>query len=205
MRSKNWGEVVNSMENLVTYGEQAKNGCLHLGISDWKCSLFRIWNVTIFPHKRRDGVHMDCFQHSCVSSPALTVWGLLQKQAQNFSECNVHQGLFVLAPWNFFSRFFFLDFFCLLGCKINSPPPKEKKLWKAADKYLGIKSKDPVRWNDEDEEGIFGLSLGERIAFPTQYNIAPLLAYNLVAWVLHGGKPTVFWGSNRLRKQESKK
>lgn len=69
-----------------------------------------------------------------------------------------------------------------MGCKINSPPPKEKKKsWKAADKYTGIKSKDPVRWNDEDEEGIFGLSLGERIAFPTQYNISPAVGlYNLV-------------------------
>ena len=35
---------------------------------------------------------------------------------------------------------------------------------------MGIKSKKCIRWNDEDEEEIFGLSLGERI----------------------GGKPTVF-------------
>lgn len=63
----------------------------------------------------------------------------------------------------------------------SSPPKEKKKSWKAADKYMGIKSKDRVRWNDEDEEGIFGLSLGERIAFPTQYNTSPDVGlYNLV-------------------------
>lgn len=66
--------------------------------------------------------HICCFQHSYQWSffffPVLVVSCLLQNQAQNLSEVNVHQCLFVLAPQNLFSRFF--PFLCLLGCKTNS-------------------------------------------------------------------------------------
>ena len=56
---------------------------------------------------------------------------------------------------------------------------------------MGIKSKKCVRWNNEDEERIFGLSLGERITFPTQYNTSPDIGlYSLVrlGWCM-GGSP----------------
>ena len=56
---------------------------------------------------------------------------------------------------------------------------------------MGIKSKKCIRWNDEDEEELFGLSLGERIAFPTQYNTSPDVGlYSLVRLgCCMGGRP----------------
>ena len=91
---------------------------------------------------------------------------------------------------------------CLLGCKINSlfhQRGKKKSLEKQQINIWGIKSKKCERWNDGDEEGIFGLNLVERIEFPTQYNTSPDVGlYNLVRLGVAWGKPTVFWGSNGI-------